>query len=1163
MTQASTLGRQSTDAASAAAGSGALYDSFYYAHYCGERAYGRDPNWLAFFGGIAAEIVARVAPATVLDAGCAMGMVVEALRDRGVEAYGVDVSEYAIANAREDVRPFCRVGSILDPFPRRYDLIVCIEVLEHLGPREAERAVANFVASTDDVLFSSTPKDFKETTHFNVQPPEWWAELFARHGFYRDVGFDASFITPWAVRFRRLKGPVARVIGEYERRLWWLDQDNRAQRELGLEQRDRLAAQEAEVAALRARAEDLAATLARQPGREAAANSPDDELLGLRERLAAAERERDASRGVADAEREARETTEYRLELDRMRGVVDAHVPAGSTVLVVSGGDENAVDLPGRVGWHFPRTKEGWHAGSNPADGAEAAAHLDSLRAAGAGWLAFPQCALWWLESYPAFRLHLDQRYRAAHQSDACALFDLRRRHEGETERARTPVVRQAPAGLARASVRVLIEQLGPRPHSSSYVRLLLPLQHLTVARDLSMSWGRDYRPADVVIVERSWDQNVEGARRLVERARFDGATLIYSIDDNLLDLPATWFTPSHRAVVELLAREADGVVVSTEPLAQRMAELNRRVIVVPNALDERLLEDFYLPGGDEGADSTGSPRKLVLGYMGTSTHDDDLEMVIPALRNILRRHAGRLEFQLVGAVARPSTLAALEGLPVTVLRAGDGVEYPEFVRWMGRNVRWDVAIAPLRDTPLNRCKSDVKFLDYAALGVAGVYSRGPAYERTVRHGETGLLADDHATSWEENLETLVCDEARRRSVAEKAREHVLSCRTLRRRAHEWRDAIASIASSAGATGAGELGGKPSRRADLTAGLHGRSFVGVPVAREPGPAGLTALVVVPDDVNYFYAQTGRRLAEALRAVGVATRVRTLKAAPERATPDLCVMVNLYELAFGYGDEAAGYKRLAELARRAARSFAVAMDCAMTPWFARASELCGRCGVGTLLDLGLHDQSAVVPPAARRLYRFAFNGLTAGERARVAGWGGHNGGRPLPWVFVGHVSPERARLVRRLVAEVDPAGFVYLPQLAPYRDKGPHLNEAKLQSLLEHARFHVWCSHHPHFYMEGERFRNAALAGCLPLKVVREPPPDAATLPFAGLVVREEGMPAALLAGDFEQRWAEFAGEFLARPSLEQTMAGLVRGDADVAAPPAAAPPPASCVAGAA
>src|SRR6185436_13205997 len=54
--------------------------------------------------------------------------------------------------------------------------------------------------------------------HVNVQPAEYWAEQFARHGFFRDVDYDASFVTPWAVRFRRRRDPLARIVRDYERR---------------------------------------------------------------------------------------------------------------------------------------------------------------------------------------------------------------------------------------------------------------------------------------------------------------------------------------------------------------------------------------------------------------------------------------------------------------------------------------------------------------------------------------------------------------------------------------------------------------------------------------------------------------------------------------------------------------------------------------------------------------------------------------------------------------------------------------------------------------------------------------------------------------------------------------------------------------------------------
>jgi 2-polyprenyl-3-methyl-5-hydroxy-6-metoxy-1,4-benzoquinol methylase len=207
-----------------------LYDQHYYAHGCGPE-YKRDDHWLTFFGSIAGKIVASIQPKTVLDAGCAMGFLVEQLRVRGVEAWGMDVSEYAVQNVHESIHDYIWVGSVTEPFPRKYDLITTIEVLEHLPKEASEQAVTNLCQHTEDILFSSSPLDYKEATHFNVQPVEYWAELFAQQGFYRDVDFDASFITPWAARYRRKQETLPRIIRDYERWVWITRKENTDLRE--------------------------------------------------------------------------------------------------------------------------------------------------------------------------------------------------------------------------------------------------------------------------------------------------------------------------------------------------------------------------------------------------------------------------------------------------------------------------------------------------------------------------------------------------------------------------------------------------------------------------------------------------------------------------------------------------------------------------------------------------------------------------------------------------------------------------------------------------------------------------------------------------------------------------------------------------------------------
>ena len=181
----------------------------YYLTRFGPDPYDRSTtHWLEFFGGIASEIIRSLKPRNVFDAGCACGFLVEAFWDRGVEAGGVDVSEYAIAHLRPDMQPYCRVGSLTDPIGREYDLITCIEVLEHMPAGEVDQAIANLCRSTGRILFSSTPGDFDEPTHVSVRPVMGWLRAFQAHGFVPDLLYDASFIAPHAFLLRRQTEPM-------------------------------------------------------------------------------------------------------------------------------------------------------------------------------------------------------------------------------------------------------------------------------------------------------------------------------------------------------------------------------------------------------------------------------------------------------------------------------------------------------------------------------------------------------------------------------------------------------------------------------------------------------------------------------------------------------------------------------------------------------------------------------------------------------------------------------------------------------------------------------------------------------------------------------------------------------------------------------------------
>lgn len=333
------------------------------------------------------------------------------------------------------------------------------------------------------------------------------------------------------------------------------------------------------------------------------------------------------------------------------------------------------------------------------------------------------------------------------------------------------------------------------RPHASSFVRLLRPLSHPLSTGWAQTSFGREIIPpkTDLVIVDRLWrpDITLRMAENLLDEIRRAGAKFVYCLDDNLLDLPLErldWPRPEHLSILRYWLQQADGVMVSTPYLQERLQTYNPRVFTIPNALDERLL----IPRPVEASTPPNYP--LVIGYMGTQTHDADLRLLIPALQSIYTRHAGKIVFEIIGVTSTPETIALLEGLPVRWISPDPREsEYPPFMLWFTSQVHWDIALAPLHDTIFTRAKSDIKYLDYATIAAPGIFSNIPVYAATIRHGENGLLADNIPEAWEAALDELISNPALRQKIANQAVNDLYSNRILNCCAINWEQALKSF----------------------------------------------------------------------------------------------------------------------------------------------------------------------------------------------------------------------------------------------------------------------------------------------------------------------------------------------------------------------------------
>jgi SAM-dependent methyltransferase len=149
--------------------------------FAGTRAANRYADAFADF------LSGEYAPRSVLDIGCGDSLLLAALAARGVDAFGVDGSTAAVRAAPG--RTFVFKADLTQPLVvnRFFDLVLCIEVAEHLPPKFGDIIVGSIAAhARAGIIFSAAHPGQGGEDHLNEQPLEYWLEKFRSHSFEID-----------------------------------------------------------------------------------------------------------------------------------------------------------------------------------------------------------------------------------------------------------------------------------------------------------------------------------------------------------------------------------------------------------------------------------------------------------------------------------------------------------------------------------------------------------------------------------------------------------------------------------------------------------------------------------------------------------------------------------------------------------------------------------------------------------------------------------------------------------------------------------------------------------------------------------------------------------------------------------------------------------------
>lgn len=257
--------------------------------------------------------------------------------------------------------------------------------------------------------------------------------------------------------------------------------------------------------------------------------------------------------------------------------------------------------------------------------------------------------------------------------------------------------------------------------------------------------WHDHFEP-DVVVMTRYGQPD---GRAILDYFRQQRVPVIYHIDDDLLDIPQSLGS-------EIQQRHGDSQVVDTRRYLLQNCDLiyastkHLAFTLQQRFPEQQITHGIYAPYLGELLSPVAPEQQTypIIGYMGSKGHQHDLELVVPALEQLLEQR-GDLHFETFGTIKMPK---ALKRFGARVYSHSVQQSYCDFLSTLA-GLGWSIGLAPLVDAPFNRCKAPTKFIEYSACGIPVVASAISVYTDALPEAAGVFVEQDWLTALNAHLD--------------------------------------------------------------------------------------------------------------------------------------------------------------------------------------------------------------------------------------------------------------------------------------------------------------------------------------------------------------------------------------------------------------------------